>query len=445
MPSAPTALNGPIVVLCFVATACAQAQAVQEALTPAEMREDLAFLRDTWAAMDRSFDPEQRNAFASIVNDAIANVESFSSAEFALEVARSVATSGNGHTAAFPHPYLRFLPLRVWWFSDGLYVVRAHPDFASMLGAQVLRIGERTAEEALAQVTPYLSGNNQHRRFVSASYLVSPEALHAAGVTDSADEAALMLRMRDGQMLEVVVRPVAGGPPPDVLAPLIPPTGMERWPHVLDSVADRAASFAAPVDIAHARVGDGAIAYIRSNQTISQDGQSLHDKTIDVVHRMVRDGRPRSAVVDLRFNTGGNLYQTIVFSQMLADIIPDDGRIFVLIGNVTFSAALVTAAMLKIHGGDKTVLVGDRMGDEPRFWAEGSAVSLPNSRIHVFPAHELHDWSNGCAGEEHCFLAAEVFAQPGVSLEPDVYVPMRFAPYAAGRDEPLETVIDMAR
>ena len=109
----------------------------QPSLTPAQMREDLVFLRDTWAPMDRSFTSEEHRAFESIVEETLTNADTLSPADFALEVARAVAVSGNGHTEADPYRYLHFLPIRVWWFTDGLYIVEAEPDQEALLGSRI--------------------------------------------------------------------------------------------------------------------------------------------------------------------------------------------------------------------------------------------------------------------------------------------------------------------
>ena len=71
-------------------------------------------------------------------------------------------------------------------------------------------------------------------------------------------------------------------------------------------------------------------------------------------------------------------------------------------------------------------------------------MPLPNSRVPVQPASGLHDWSTGCVGEDDCYLAAEVYAPDGISLEPDIEVSMAFEDYASGRDPVLETALALA-
>ena len=76
------------------------ADATAVTLTPSQMREDLVYLRDVWAPLDKSFSVEDRNVFNGVVASAIRNVDNLTPAEFALAVGRGAAAAHNGHTLA---------------------------------------------------------------------------------------------------------------------------------------------------------------------------------------------------------------------------------------------------------------------------------------------------------------------------------------------------------
>jgi hypothetical protein len=99
-------------------------------LTPAQMREDLSYLQDTWARQDRSFSPAARDEFDREVRALGKHVATLTVPQFELEVARLVAIGGNGHTTAHIPP-MDVLPIRLWWFDDGLYVVSAEARHAA--------------------------------------------------------------------------------------------------------------------------------------------------------------------------------------------------------------------------------------------------------------------------------------------------------------------------
>jgi hypothetical protein len=214
------------------------------ALTAQQMREDLVYLRDVWAPMDRSFGPEQRAQFNAIVSDAMARVDAMSPADFSLEICRAVAISGNGHTEAELGPYFHGLPFKAAWFSDGLYIVRTHPSYSTLLGARIDRFGKLSAEEALKRVSPFISGTPEHIRVISPAYLRLLELLQRIGASSSAGRATLVLTLRSGEHRSLVLgeepsHDPEGLPPYQQLIRLEgdgDPLG--RWPQLLDSLAN---------------------------------------------------------------------------------------------------------------------------------------------------------------------------------------------------------------
>ena len=135
----------------------------------------------------------------------------------------------------------------------------------------------------------------------------------------------------------------------------------------------------------------------------------------------------------------------VLLSKSLPRILPNDGKVFVLVGPGTFSAALVTAAMLKGTGRSRVVIIGDTMGDAPQFWSEGREMALPNSQLWVEPATAFHDWANGCDDATRCYWANVAFALKNVSLTPEIQIIPTFSQYASGLDPVLDKALSLAQ
>lgn len=86
-------------------------------------------------------------------------------------------------------------------------------------------------------------------------------------------------------------------------------------------------------------------------------------------------------------------------------------------------------------------MFGARAGDSLAFWAEGTRIELPHSRLRVSFATGRHDWARGCR-EWRCYWP-NVFRGAAVgSIEPDVPVDWRFEDYARGVDTVLEAALE---
>ena len=155
-------------------------------------------------------------------------------------------------------------------------------------------------------------------------------------------------------------------------------------------------------------------------------------------------GALRFAVLDLRFNGGGDYTNTLRFTKELPRRIAADGKLFIVTDNATFSAAIVTMARAKHFAGARAVVVGEHVGDRERFWAEsGAPLELPNSKILVFFATGYHDWGRGCQWSDiaRCFWLNLAYDVPAGSLAPDKPLAWRFADYRNGVDTVMKEIV----
>jgi hypothetical protein len=106
-------------------------------------------------------------------------------------VARVSAQGRDGHTGAFiwGAAHLRSpvhsLPLRLWLFDDGLFVVDALPPYASLVGKRVVTIAGRPTGDVLSAVDPLIPRDNDSTvTLLMPRYLLIPEVLHGLGMID---------------------------------------------------------------------------------------------------------------------------------------------------------------------------------------------------------------------------------------------------------------------
>ena len=92
--------------------------------------------------------------------------------------------------------------------------------------------------------------------------------------------------------------------------------------------------------------------------------------------------------------------------------------------------------------------MGELVGDESRFWSEtGSPFQLPDSGYGIGYALRMHDVGEGCHDKDTCHMTRGFNPRWNIavgSLEPDWPVPTRFADFKAGRDRPLERILEAA-
>ncbi|MBA8881395.1 peptidase S41 [Phyllobacterium myrsinacearum] len=422
-------------------------------LTPAQMREDLTFLKKEWAPQDKSFTGEEQREFNQIVDSAISLTDKLSSKGFALEVMRAVAVSRNGHTVARAANMMNSLPIKAWWFADGLYIIKAQPEFADLLGARIDKLGSLTSGDALHKLAPFISGTDQRIRFLSANLLTSPDVLEHIGAA-SGPEISLTLRLADGTIRAVKLSPASAPDPGDKgkninkgYTVLVPDDGSleGRWKHVLDPIKERSPLYTKRTDVTTSWLNGKQVFYIRLDTVSSIDDTPLDQKFAGIFRKSLLPSIPKFIVIDLRLNSGGDFFNTILFSQALPKLVSANGRVLVLVSRATFSAGISTAAMLKGASQGNVTLVGETMGDSGQFWSEGETIPLPNSKIGVEYSNQFEDYENGCTDPATCFWAVVAFGPKNISLTPEEKIDVTFDDYAAGRDPVLEKALSLSR
>src|ERR1700730_18466533 len=124
-------------------------QSHESPVTPVEAgrwREDLRYFAEQAPQVHRNlFHSMTREQFDAAVKNLDDHIPSLSRNQIDVEITRSVAMIGDGHTYVEHQPpptNFRQYPLKLYWFSDGVYVVKADKKYAPVVGGRIVRLGK---------------------------------------------------------------------------------------------------------------------------------------------------------------------------------------------------------------------------------------------------------------------------------------------------------------
>ncbi len=161
-------------------------------------REDIVFLRDVFPSIDRSFTDSSLGRFHARLATLLDQLGELTFASFAMGVAHCLAAADNAHTMPVLRYRLRVVPLRVHWFSDGLYAIRSLAGPADLVGACLVGIDGKSPEYWLGGLKEYIGGNSARHRAMSTFFLVCPGALASIDPSASADRLTFTYRGKSG-------------------------------------------------------------------------------------------------------------------------------------------------------------------------------------------------------------------------------------------------------
>ncbi|HET8797132.1 MAG TPA: tetratricopeptide repeat protein [Thermoanaerobaculia bacterium] len=174
-----------------------------------------------------AFHTVTRTDFEAAVTRLDGRIPSLTRNQIIVELGRIVASIGDGHTRigwptfdangyggmgrdyldADPAIGFRQYPLRLYAFDDGLHVIAASEEHASIVGGRVVQVGSAGVDAALAAVSEIVFHDNAMSRLHRAAIaLTVPEILLAFGWTDR--EQACFVIEKGGARHTIEVQPV---------------------------------------------------------------------------------------------------------------------------------------------------------------------------------------------------------------------------------------------
>jgi len=346
--------------------------------------------------------------------------------QIAVRVMRLMALIGDGHTGLFPDLISEWsgVPLQFNQFQEGLFVTAADPRYANLVGSQVLRIGESTPEQLIKAVGPLVSKDSEQavmRAF--GDYIRYPQLLNGLGLQSQSDK--LVLKVHDvagkTRTAEVAIAPrdpdfsrIAGHPKWVTVFQNSPgslPLYLKdrRTPYWFETLPDQPKTL-----------------YFQFNLVVNSPTETLQ-QFLDRLFKFIDDNAIDKLIIDMRWNNGGNtlLMQPLIKGLIQRTKLDQTGKLFVIVGRFTFSAAINVAASLNAN--TNAILVGEPTPTGPNFIGESNIITLPFSKLRV-SISDIY-WQNTLSTDSRVWLA------------PMLYVPVTFEAYRSKRDPALETIL----
>jgi hypothetical protein len=370
-------------------------------------------------------------------------------AEFELAVAGIVAMADNAHTKVREYnrtPRYNRLPIRGYWFADGYHVVRAYRGYEELLGLRLVAIDGRPVQQVIKTLSQYVPGPEGTKRKYTPYLLESPALLHAAGLADASDRVRLTLADAGGMQRDVNLEEPFPDPGDHIarahalLAPGVYAVSQPDWASIHEATEGTPLYLRTPIKRLQATEIPELNAFYIQFWTNNNVGSTSITDFCEQALAQYRSRPTPVLIVDHRFNSGGNLGLTRDCMTELGESLPDDGRLYVVIGGATFSAGIYSVAFLMQSAGEKAMLVGEPVGDAMVSWGEDNLLRLPNSGIEIKFSTGKHDLANGCDDWKKCHWSVLFMDMNTPDMTPQIPAPLTYRDYENQIDAAIEAI-----
>lgn len=365
------------------------------------------------------------NSFSNLLD----NIESLDDEHINTELAKIVASVGDGHTIFFPAPKnggkQEVYKIKFYKFKEGLYIKGITKDNAQYNGMKVTKIGKYKTEDALKKISEIIPHDNELGiDWLTPAYLMNNDYLYGLGINESKDVLKLELEDNAGKKITA-----------DIKKSVSDYSNIFHNPNTGEYIYANESS-TAPLPLYLKRgtdmywfehLTDINFVYMQVNGIGNKENEKIKD-FYDKVFKFIDSNKVDGIIIDLRLNSGGNnnLNKHLINNFIRYDKINKKGRIFTIIGRNTFSAAMNLAGDLE--NSTQTIFIGEPTGSRPNFTGEINFIELPNTGIKV-SASSLY-WQKAVSSDKRKWIF------------PEVYTPLSFSDYKNNIDPAMNAVYD---
>lgn len=358
------------------------------------------------------------------LNDALPGL---TDAQVVVEIMKVMRFVGDGHSVIFGPPekpeLLKQLPIDVAFFKEGLFITMADAAHQDLLGMQITQFDNSSIEQVLAKFDPLISRDNEMAPLVRVPMFArSTPLLHALGLISSPDKVALTVVDAKGQTRTATVSA-------DSMI-----SSRRLWDQIPDGWKAFHQSLSGPAPLYlkdmfrpywFEYLPETKTVYFQFNRVQNDEAEPLA-KFSERLFKFIDANDVQKLVIDMRWNNGGNslLEPPLIHGLIANQKINQTGKLFVIIGRRTFSAAQNGATWLERH--TNAIFAGEPTGSSPNFVGEESPFQLPYSKIWA-NVSDLY-WESSWPMDNRAWIA------------PMLYAPPSFVAYRNNRDPAMDAI-----
>ena len=362
-------------------------------------REDLRYMEKEMvkyhADLFHTLPREKFYAEISKLNERIPNLKRH---QIIVEMMRITAMVNDGHSNIYPTRDSKIgfhqLPIKMYFFKVGLFIRAATDEYSKLVGAEVIKIGNATTEQAHKSVLEIIGKDNvMGADFFAPHLLAMPEILHALGLSDNPESAKFTLDIAGKQS---VVELKSMGPA-ETMSGDTDKTLMlkEGWTDLRSGSNANKILWLKNIEdkFWYEYLPESKTVYVQFNEVGNKK-----DETVEAFSKRLFDfveANPvEKLVLDLRLNRGGSggLNKPLLLALIKSEKINQRGKFFAIIGRSTFSAAQFLVDDLEKY--TEVIFVGEPSGSKGIHYGDSRKIILPNSGITVrVSVYHWQDWN----------------------------------------------------
>ena len=408
-----------VLLFCFILTSTL----VGFGMETSQWKEDINYLQNNLAEKHKNvYFNLSKKEYNQHFNDLLSNISKMNEQEIVFNLTHIFSEIEDPHTGISIRPFVKeCYPIFFKKFGEEYHVVASHTKYKNYLGAKLVSINGNNLEQIITGLDKVIVNDNKAGLLYQAqNFLNMPALLKYCDIIENNIEYTLK---KDGEIIKL--KPKKVNYKQFVKEGEIAQLSYEK------SIANKNSNKFFWYDYLK---GEDLL-YFQYNVCWSRELEKRHrgndnpdypyfEKTAEELLTLLKNNKIDKFVIDLRHNSGGSSSQGTTFAKKLGEL-DIDTQTYVIIGNRTFSSAIINAVHFKQY--DEAILVGEPTKGKPNHYGEVKSFQLPNSKLNVSYSTKYFEFMDD---------------DPD-SLYPDILVRPSFKNYVEGEDNILKKIMEL--
>jgi hypothetical protein len=335
-------------------------------------------------------------------------------------IEKLVAYTGDGHSYVVgrANRYGDY-PFFLDYFDEDMHIISINENYKHLLGAKIIAFDNTNVAEAKRLIEPFSPSVNTSSIKRESIYLYRhPGLLFAAGISKSAEQVKLTLQLTNGDRVKQTFYNNS--------------SNEIRWARLQENEGLSIPLYRQKAEKRQwiKYLPDSNSLYLHYGIVVEKDKGDIRKLSQDLV-KAIDKHQAEKLIIDIRHNPGGDSH----FNASLIDVISkhkninQPGKLFILTGSNTFSAAINFAGNMEMR--TKAIFMGEKVGDSSSFPGESgpqASFKLPNSSI--VANLSFSEWN----------ATFDYDQRDAVGL--DIPVTMSFTDFITGQDPVLQAALE---
>lgn len=340
-------------------------------------QEDITYLNKKIQKEFSSFNPIVKSAFSVNSNHLKEELSDLDNETIAIKIGKLVAELQDGHTEMSilqSTANFKRLPIGMYFFEEKLHVFAAQEHYTNLIGTEVIKVGEKTIPEIFNLLKTIMAYDNDYEIYhAGPSFLTLPTVLYFLGITT--DESVTNFTFRDESDVVITknIEPVS-----------LADFNNRAWKTIKEiNSVEELNDKNSDKNYWFEYLAKEKTMYFYFGRVNNQKGRPSLKKIITRMFDEIDKVSPNKLIIDLRDNNGGNNNKSRPLIEALKKraFLNKKGRVYVITGRRTFSAAMVTSIFLKKE--TNALIVGEPSRGHPNKSDNVEYMNLPNSNLEI--------------------------------------------------------------